>query len=48
MDEEELYEISEDENAEEETIYRTYRMDFKNKRIIGMVDGMEAAAQAMF
>lgn len=27
---------------------RTYRMDHKNKRIVGMVDGAEAAAQAMF
>lgn len=53
MDEEELLlEITElsEENAplEEEPVYRTYRMDFKNKRIIGMVDGVEAAAQAIF
>lgn len=53
MDEEELLleitELSEeDASLEEEPVYRTYRMDFKNKRIIGMVDGVEAAAQAMF
>lgn len=53
MDEEELLlgitELSEEDiPLEEEPIYRTYRMDFKNKRIIGMVDGVEAAAQAMF
>lgn len=53
MDEEELLleitELSEeDASLEEEPVYRTYRMEFKNKRIIGMVDGVEAAAQAMF
>lgn len=53
MDEEELLlemtELSEEDSTlEEEPIYRTYRMDFKNKRIIGMVDGVDAAAQAMF
>ena len=49
MDEDELYEFPEEDEDEEETvIYRTYRMDFKNKRIIGMVDGIDAAAQAMF
>lgn len=53
MDEEELLleitELSEeDASLEEEPVYRTYRMDFKNKRIIGMVDGVEAAAQAIF
>lgn len=53
MDEKELLleitELSEeDASLEEEPVYRTYRMDFKNKRIIGMVDGVEAAAQAMF
>lgn len=49
MDEDELYEFPEEDEDEEETvIYRTYRMDFKNKRIIGMVDGMDAAAQAIF
>lgn len=53
MDEEELLleitELSEeDAPLEEEPVYRTYRMDFKNKCIIGMVDGVEAAAQAIF
>lgn len=49
LDEDELYEFPEEDEDEEETvIYRTYRMDFKNKRIIGMVDGMDAAAQAIF
>lgn len=50
LDEDELYELPEedDEDVEETAVYRTYRMDFKNKRIIGMVDGMDAAAQAIF
>lgn len=53
MDEEELLleitELSEeDAPLEEEPVYRTYRMDFKNKRIIGTVDGIDAAAQAIF
>lgn len=50
MDEDELYELPDegDEDVEETAIYRTYRMDFENKRIIGMVDGMDAAAQAIF
>ena len=56
MDEDELFmelEETEDEDGdndeiEEEIIYRTYRMDFKNKRIIGMVDGVDAAVQAIF
>ena len=50
MDEDELYELpgEDDEDVEETAIYRTYRMDFENKRIIGMVDGMDAAAQAIF
>ena len=38
----------EQDELEESIIYRTYRMDFQNKRIIGMVDGMEAAGQNMF
>lgn len=29
------------------TIRRTYRMDFKNKRIAGFVDGLEAAKQGI-
>lgn len=49
MDENELLELPFDEEIqEEEPTYRTYRMDFKNKRIIGMTDGMEAASQSMF
>lgn len=49
MDENELLEIPFDEEIEEEEpTYRTYRMDFKNKRIIGMTDGIEAASQSVF
>lgn len=49
MDENELLELPFDEEIEEEEpTYRTYRMDFKNKRIIGMTNGMEAASQSMF
>lgn len=29
------------------TIYRTYRMDFENRRIIGMVDNADATKQAV-
>ena len=39
--------VSEEELEEDLTIYRTYRMDVENKRIIGMVDGAEASQQAM-
>lgn len=38
----------EEDDLEESVIYRTYRMDFHNKRIIGMIDGLEAAKQNMF
>ena len=50
MGEEEIDVFSvEDEDPDEAgTIYRTYRMDFQNRRIIGMVDGLEAAGQGMF
>ncbi|MDO4650433.1 MAG: DUF2634 domain-containing protein [Eubacteriales bacterium] len=49
MDEDGILEISiGDEIEEEEPVYRTYRMDFENKRIIGMVDGLEASMQAAF
>lgn len=49
MDEENVGLFSdEQDDLEESIIYRTYRMDFQNKRIIGMVDGMEAAGQNMF
>lgn len=44
MDEEESVATAlDEENAlDENIIYRTYRMDFQNKRIIGMVDGLDA------
>jgi len=50
MDEDEIIvNPFEDEGLDEtEVTYRTYRMDFENKRIIGMADGMDASAQAMF
>lgn len=50
MDEEEIFGVSlEEEEIEDEVVtYRTYRMDLKHKRIIGKVDGIEAAAQSMF
>ncbi|MBU5481827.1 DUF2634 domain-containing protein [Blautia sp. MSJ-19] len=50
MDEDENVDLFSDEedDLEESIIYRTYRMDFQNKRIIGMVDGLEAAGQNMF
>ncbi len=49
MDEENVNLFSDEEDdLEESIIYRTYRMDFQNKRIIGMVDGLEAAGQNMF
>lgn len=49
MDEEESVATAlDEENAlDENIIYRTYRMDFQNKRIIGMVDGLDAAGQNM-
>lgn len=48
MDEDVLfddYESNEEQEADEGVIYRTYRMDIHNKRIIGMTDGLEAAKQ---
>lgn len=49
MDEENVNLFSDvEDDLEESIIYRTYRMDFQNKRIIGMVDGPEAAGQNMF
>lgn len=39
------YEEQDDDTG---TIFRNYRMDFENKRIIGMVDGIDAAKQNMF
>lgn len=50
MDEDDIIVNPFDEEGliEAEVTYRTYRMDFENKRIIGMVDGAEASAQSMF
>lgn len=49
MDEEDInFEPDEGDELDESIIYRTYRMDFQNKRIIGMIDGLEAAEQNMF
>ena len=49
MDEEENVDLdsNEENELEESIIYRTYRMDFQSQRIIGMVDGLEAAKQNM-
>lgn len=38
----------EEEMDEEGEVYRTYHMDFQNKRIIGKTDGLEAVKQNMF
>lgn len=35
----------EEEMDEEGEVYRTYHMDFQNKRIIGKTDGLEAVKQ---
>lgn len=50
MDEDENVDLvsNEEDDLEESIIYRTYRMDIQNKRIIGMIDGLEAAGQGMF
>lgn len=50
MDKEENIDLfpDEDDELEESIIYRTYRLDFQNKRILGMIDGLEAARQNMF
>lgn len=39
--------FDEGELEERQGIYRTYKMDFDRKRICGMIDGKEAAAQAV-
>ena len=39
--------FEEDDLSEANTIHRTYRMDFDKKRIVGMVDGLEATQQAV-
>lgn len=36
-----------DDLSEANTIHRTYKMDFENNRIAGMVDGLEATQQAI-
>lgn len=50
MNEDEVFGIplEEEETVEDTAIYRTYCMDFENKRIIGKTEGLEAAAQSMF
>lgn len=48
MDEDIINSPEEDEELDESVIYRTYRMDFENKRIIGMVDGLDAVCQSLF
>ena len=50
MDEEEIIVVpfTEDELDESNSIHRTYRMDFNKKRIVGMIDGLEAAQQSIF
>ena len=47
MDEDENVDLvsNEEDDLEESIIYRTYRMDFQNKRIIGMIDGLFKALQ---
>ncbi len=50
MDEDDIISVpfEEDDLDGSGTVYRTYRMDTKRKRIIGMIDGAEAAAQSIF
>lgn len=50
MDEDEILTVPyEDDDLDgSSTIYRTYKMDFENKRIKGMTDGQDAVAQATF
>lgn len=47
--EEDVIEVpfEEEDFSEDAGTYRTYKMDFENKRIVGMVDGIEAASQAV-
>lgn len=40
--------FEEDDFEENTGTFRTYKMDFEKKRIVGMVDGIEAANQAIF
>lgn len=50
MDEDEVFAVPFDDGDLEGsgTQFRTYRMDFEKKRIIGMVEGIDAAAQSIF
>ena len=50
MDEEEIIVVpfDEDDLDDANAVYRTYRMDTRKKRIVGMVDGLEAAQQSIF
>lgn len=40
--------FEEDDFSESFGSYRTYKMDFENKRIVGMASGTDAARQAIF
>lgn len=40
--------FDEDDIDESNQVYRTYKMDFERKRIGGMIDGKEAAVQAIW
>lgn len=48
--EEDVIEVpfEEDDFSESFGSYRTYKMDFENKRIVGMASGADAARQAIF
>lgn len=48
--EEDVIEVpfEEDDFSESFGSYRTYKMDFENKRIVGMTSGADAARQAIF
>ena len=50
MGEDEIIDVPFDEEEIDSSteIFRTYRMDFKNKRIVGMVDGYDAAIQSIW
>lgn len=50
MDEDEIVNVpfDDDEIENGNQVYRTYRMDFERKRIGGMIDGKEAAVQAIW
>lgn len=50
MDEDEIVSVpfDEDDLDEQDQIYRTYKIDFNRKRVGGMIDGVEAVAQAVW